>query len=134
MIKLVKNEKEIVRDSFGLWISGLFSAVCGWNKNASFIEKKEFFFLILERLLIERKVIFILPGADCYVSPANPNPKLTVENVEAQWRAPVSEIISFLRSRWPDSVNDENDENLKYYFYELPGLIWVGEDGRLVAS
>lgn len=78
--------------------------------------------------------MLFFPGADCYVSPTNPNPKLKVENVEAQWRAPVSEIISFLRSRWPDSVREENEENLKYYFYELPGLIWVGEDGRLVAS
>lgn len=41
---LVRNEKEIVRDSLGLWISGLFSAVCGGKKNASFIEKKSFSF------------------------------------------------------------------------------------------
>lgn len=47
---LIKNEREIVRDSFGLWISGLFSAVCAWNKNASFTEKRVVF-LILERLL-----------------------------------------------------------------------------------
>lgn len=128
------HENEIIQDAFGLWISGLFSAVCGWNSGASFLEKKEFFFAILEKLLRDGKVIFIVPGADCYVSPANPAPKLTVEDPEARWGAPVPEIMNFVRSRWPERANDENDVGLTYYFYELPGLIWVGEDGRLVVS
>ncbi|WP_175941830.1 hypothetical protein [Burkholderia pyrrocinia] len=127
-------ESEIVRDAFGLWISGLFSAVCGWNPGASFLEKKEFFFKLLEKLLREGKVMFIAPGADCYVSPSNPTPKFTVEDPEARWSAPVSEIMNYVRSRWPEEAGDENDVELTYYFYELPGLIWVGEDGRLVVS
>jgi hypothetical protein len=128
------HENEIIRDAFGLWISGLFSAVCGWNPGASFLEKKEFFFAILEKLLREGKVMFIAPGADCYISPANPTPKLTVEDPEARWSASVSEIMSYVQSRWPEEVNDDKDVELTYYFYELPGLIWVGEDGRLIVS
>jgi hypothetical protein len=128
------HETEIVRDAFGLWISGLFSAVCGWNPGASFAEKKAFFFALLEKLLREGKVMFIAPGADCYVSPANPTPKLTVEDPKARWSAPVPEIMNYVRSRWPEEANDENDVELTYYFYELPGLIWVGENGRLAVS
>jgi len=130
----IAHESEIVRDAFGLWISGLFSAVCGWNPDASFAEKKEFFFVLLEKLLAEGKVMFITPGADCYVSPANPTPKLTVNDPEARWSAPVSEIVSYVRSRWPETARDEYDLELTYYFYELPGLIWVKEDGQFVVS
>ncbi|WP_155623398.1 hypothetical protein [Burkholderia vietnamiensis] len=128
------HESEIVRDAFGLWISGLFSAICGWNPDASFLEKKGFFFALLDQLLRQGKVMFIAPGADCYVSPINPTPRLTVEDPEARWTAPVPEIMSYVKSRWPETINDEKDVELTYYFYELPGLIWVGDDGRLVVS
>ncbi|AJC21294.1 hypothetical protein [Pandoraea pulmonicola] len=131
---ILNHQREIVRDAFGLWISGLFSAVCGWNPGASFLEKKEYFLSLLETLLREGKVMFIAPGADCYVSPANPTPKLTVEDPEARWNAPISEIMDYVRGRWPEKASDEKDIELTYYFYELPGLIWVGEDGRLVVS
>jgi len=130
----MEHEGEIVRDAFGLWISGLFSAVCEWNPEATFWEKREFFFALLERLLRERKVMFIALGVDCYVSPSNPTPKYTVEDEEARWNAPVAEMMNYVRSRWPDGVTSEHDVELTYYFYELPGLIWVGEDGRLVVS
>ena len=128
------HENDIVHDAFGLWISGLFSAVCGWNPGASFLEKKVFFFTLLEKLLQERKVMFIAPGADCYVSQTNPTPKLTVADTEARWSAPIPEIMNYVRERWPETVSEENDVELMYYFCELPGLIWVGEGGRLVAS
>lgn len=78
--------------------------------------------------------MFITPGADCYVSPENPVPKLTIEDPDARWSAPISEIMSFVRNKWPGEADDKNDLELTYYFYELPGLIWVGEDGKLVAS
>ena len=130
----MEHETEIVRDAFGLWISGLFSAVCGWNQGASFLEKKKFFFELIERLLQEGKVMFIAPGADCYVSPANPTPKLTVRDPEARWSAPVSEIVNYVRSRWPADVSNEMDVELTYYFYELPGLIWFTDDGQPVVS
>lgn len=130
----IPHEIEIVRDAFGQWVSGLFGAVCGWNADVKFPEQKELFFLLLEKLLKSGRLMFIMPGADCYVSSDNPKPKLTIEDPNAQWNAPVSEIMGFVRNKWPAEVNDRNDVELTYYFYELPGLIWVGKDGRLVAS
>ena len=59
--------------------------------------------------------------------------KLSIADPEARWRAPISEIMDFVRNKWPREVNDMNDLELTYYFYDLPGLIWVGEDGKLVA-
>ena len=130
----IPYENEIVRDAFGQWISGLFGAVCGWNPNVRFTEQKELFFSLLENLLDDGRAMLIAPGADCYISTDNPNPKLTIEDPDVHWKAPVAEIMRFVRDGWPSGANDMNDLELTYYFYELPGLIWVTEDGKLVAS
>lgn len=130
----IPHEHEIVRDAFGQWVSGLFGAVCGWNPSVKFTEQKELFFSLLEKLLDDGRVMFIAPGADCYISSDNPKPKLTIEDPDAHWKAPVAEIMRFVRDGWPSGANDMNDLELTYYFYELPGLIWVREDGKLVAS
>jgi hypothetical protein len=130
----MNHENKIIHDAFGLWISGLFSAVCGWNPNASFVEQKEFFFALLEKLLRENKVMFIAPGADCYISPINPKPKFTIKDSRAIWNAPIPEIMNYVKSRWPEKVVDDKDVELTYYFYELPGLVWIDENGRPVAS
>ncbi|WP_175135398.1 hypothetical protein [Achromobacter pulmonis] len=130
----MEHENEIVRDAFGLWISGLFSAVCGWNPSRSFLEQKEIFFVLLEKLLREGAVMFIAPDVDCYFSTSNPSSRYTVEDPEARWNAPVHEIMSYVRGRWPKEAKQKNDVELTYYFYELPGLIWVRADGGLFAS
>lgn len=130
----IEQENEIIGAAFGQWVSGLFGAVCRSYPNANFQEQKEIFFTLLEKMLKNGRVIFIVPGADCYISPDNPTPKLTIENPEAHWNAPVSEIMDFVRNKWPAQADDVNDLELTYYFYELPGLVWVGDDGKLVAS
>lgn len=134
LVMNIEHENEVTRTAFGQWVSGLFGAVCGCYPNTKFHEQKELFFLILEKLLKSGRVIFIVPGSDCYISAQNPTPKLTIENPEAHWNAPVSEIMNFVRNKWPAQANDMHDLELTYYFYELPGLIWVGDDGKLVAS
>lgn len=68
----IPHEHEIVRDAFGRWISGLFGSVCGWNPSVKFIEQRELFFSLLEKLLDDGRVMFIAPGADCYISSDNP--------------------------------------------------------------
>lgn len=85
-------------------------------------------------MLANRRVLFMGPGADCYVSPASPAPKLTIEDPNAHWRAPVSAMMGFVRAKWPAEANDKDTPELTYYFYELAGLIWVGKDGKLTAS
>ncbi len=80
------------------------------------------------------KVKFIAPGADCYVSPENPKPRFTIEDIDAQWNATPEEIVGQLRAQWPKQARNENDSELTMYFYSIPGIIWVGEDGALMAS
>lgn len=133
-MKPIEHIDEIVRDSFGLWITGLFSAISSWNPTLSFEEHKEAFFWLIDRLLRAGKVKFVAPGADCYTSPENPQPRLTIEDNEAQWHEVPEVIVARLRAEWPEHARDENDLDLTTYFYSIPGIIWVGEDGRLVVS
>lgn len=41
----IKFVEKIVRDSFGLWISAIFSAIGSWNTELSFSQQKDAFFL-----------------------------------------------------------------------------------------
>lgn len=120
---------QVVSDSFGLWISGLFSSVSGHYPELSFSQKGNLFFQVVERLLNEGKIKFIAPGADCYVSPSNPHPSLTINDEAAHWNVGVPDIIAFLKKMWPVDVNSEDDIDWIVYFYELPGVIWLTSDG-----
>lgn len=133
-MKPLAHLDEIVRDSFGLWISGLFSTIGSWNPGLSFEERREAFFWLLEHLLRAGRIKFIAPGADCYTSPENPHPRLTIFDIDAHWRDRPESIVAQLRAQWPEHVVDENDVDLSSYFYTIPGIIWVSEDGSLVAS
>ncbi len=130
----IEHIDEIVRDSFGLWITGLFSTISSWNPTLSFQEHKEAFFWLIEQQLRAGRIKFIAPGADCYVSPENPHPRLTIQDEEAQWHETPTAIVAYLRAQWPEHASDENDSDLVTYFCSIPGVIWVGEDGTLVAS
>jgi hypothetical protein len=125
---------EIIRSSFGLWISSLFSAISGWNPGISFYDQKEAFFWLIELLLKNGKIKFIAPGADCYVSPNNPKPRFNIYDRGAQWQATPTEIINYLRERWPPNALEENDLDLLIFFYEMPGVIWINDAGDLVAA
>lgn len=133
-MKPIEHIDEIIRDAFGLWITGLFGAISAWNPALSFEEHKDAFFWLIEKLLLAGKIKFIAPGADCYTSPKNPHPQFTIEDAEAQWHETPREIVAYLLARWPEHAHNENDLDLVTYFYSIPGIIWVGEDGTLVAS
>ncbi len=49
-MKPIEHIDEIVRDAFGLWITGLFSAISAWNSALSFEEHKDAFFLADRRV------------------------------------------------------------------------------------
>ncbi|RKE24463.1 hypothetical protein B0G76_8351 [Paraburkholderia sp. BL23I1N1] len=130
----IEHIDEIIQDSFGLWITGLFSAIGGWNPALSFEQHKAAFFWLIEHLLRTGKIKFIAPGADCYVSPENPHPRFTIHDDEAQWNDSPEAIVAQLRAQWPQDARDEDDLDLIAYLYSMPGVIWVGDDGTLVAS
>ncbi|MBX7276957.1 hypothetical protein ACLBW8_27255 [Pseudomonas sp. M5A4_2d] len=130
----VKFFDEIVRDSFGLWVSALFSSIGSWNPEFTFEQRKDAFFYMVECLLVNGKIKFIKPGADCYISPSNPLPKLSIYDEAAHWDLSVKEIISYLREGWPKGAESENDVELTVYFYEIPGVIWIDKNGCFFAS
>ncbi|MNJ47931.1 hypothetical protein D3C77_431080 [compost metagenome] len=130
----IRFVEEIVRDSFGLWISALFSAIGSWNPELSFSQQKEAFFSVIEYLLVTGKIKFIAPNADCYVSPDNPHPRFTINDEESHWGGDAKQIVAYLKDKWPESVVSEGDEALTLYFYEIPGIIWVDENGYFFAS
>jgi hypothetical protein len=130
-IKFIDN---IVRDSFGQWISALFSAIGSWNPELSFPQQKDAFFSVIEYLLTTGKIKFIAPNADCYISSDNPHPKFSINDEAAHWRLNATQIVSYLKEKWPEGVVSEGDEALTLYFYEVPGIIWVDENGCLFAS
>ena len=88
---------------------------------------------MIESLLVNGKIKFIKPGADCYVSPDNPHPRLSCDEM-AHWDLGVKEIVSSLRDGWPESAKSENDAELTIYFYDIPGVVWVDESGCFFAS
>jgi hypothetical protein len=128
------DDTEIVKDVFGLSLASLFSAVSGRNPQATFSEKKVTFFSLLTRLLNGGRMMFIVPGADCYVSSEKPTSELTIYDAAARWTAPTNEIVQFISERWPSEVNNDDDIELLIYFYTLPGLIWVTDDGEFISS
>ncbi len=133
-MKQLHHIDEIVRDSFGLWISGLFSAISSWNPTQTFEERKEAPFWLIERLLRVGKIGFVAPAADCYSSPDNPRPRFTIKDDEAHWHDVPESIVAQLRAQWAEHARDENDLALVTYFYSIPAIIWVKDDGTLVAS
>ncbi|WP_160009331.1 hypothetical protein [Rhizobium sp. 18055] len=133
MQKTVDTDQAI-EDAFGLWISSLFSAIGGRNPELPFNKHVEVFFSVITQLLKAERIYFIAPDADCYTSPSNPHPRLTIEDTAARWNAPVEEIVSALRSDWPCHVDHPDHIDLLVYFYEIPGVIWVAADGTFVGS
>ncbi|MGS0604597.1 hypothetical protein WMO32_21870 [Xanthomonas oryzae pv. oryzicola] len=130
----IEKLNEMACNSFGLSLSALFSSVEGQYPDFGFYQRKEIFFVAVEKLLKEGKIKFIAPGADCYVSPQRPSPELSIENTKAHWNESADKIIKYLKERWPKDAADDNDDELNIYFYEVPSVIWIDEFGNYFSS
>lgn len=117
----IDHIQDIVNCSFGLWISGLFSAISGWNPDITFQEHTEAFFALLKELLDAGKVRFCPPN------------ELWHEGYDV-WDADTSTILEYLQCRWPSEAISANDLVLTNYFYEMPAILWVAADGALHGS
>lgn len=111
---MLKDKDEIVNNARGLWLSALFSNVCGYNPELSFVQQREAFFGLVAELL-EAKIIRF----------ASPNEIWSEQN--DIWQAPTETILNYLRERWPPHAESENQ--LTEYFFAVPAVLWVGEDG-----
>jgi hypothetical protein len=112
---------EIVKNSFGLWITALFDAILVPNPNLTFQEHKEAFLWLVEQLLREGRIKFCPPS------------ELWREGYDI-WDADVFTIITYLRGHWPDSARSNSDLVLSDYFYAMPAILWVGDDGKITSS
>lgn len=101
----IEQIDEIVEDSFGLWIDGLFGSISTWNPDIStFQEHKEAFFWLVEHLLRTGKIKFFTPNE-------------LWRGGDDIWDADVPTIIKYLRSCWPVGADSKNSVDLVYYFF-----------------
>lgn len=114
----IEHTDEIFNDSFGLWISSLFSAISGRNPGIGFDEQKQAFFFLLEKWLEEGKIRFCRPD----------------DPLNQVWETDSNQIINYLKERWPTDACDEQDSDLNLYFYEIPAILWVDSTGKLHGS
>lgn len=117
----IQNYDEILKVSFGLWISGLLSAIGGFNPAFTFPEQKAAFFWVLEKLQNEGKIQF-----------CPPNEFWTLGN--DIWDAEATTIVQYFHSHWPSNAQAEDDRVLVDYFYNMPAVMWVGVNGELYGS
>ena len=110
----IRNLDKIYSDAFGLWISGLFSAIEGNNTGMTFDDHREAFFAILKLWLDQGKIRFCTPS----------------DPLGEVWDAPSAQIVDYLKARWPRSATHAHDSDLNLYFYDIPALFWVGADGQ----
>ena len=124
---------EIIEYSFGLSMYLLFSNLKDQNDNVCLDSVKENFFQVIEYLLKQKKIMLVTPGADIYQTQEH-IPKLNIYDKEAQWDVSPEDAVQYFRERWPKNLKDSNDVELTYYLYEMPGIIWIADDGSLYAS
>jgi hypothetical protein len=111
----ISNFEKIYSDSFGLWVSGLFSAIEGNNRGLSFDNQREAFFEIIK--------LWLDQGGIKFCKPTDP--------LSEVWHVRSDQIVEYLKSHWPQHATNEDDDDLNMYFYEIPAIFWVGSDGKL---
>ncbi|ENU1228622.1 hypothetical protein ABN306_18290 [Providencia huaxiensis] len=112
---------EIIGDAKGLWLSGLFGSIVSWNPNKCFYEHRGIFFSMIKELL-EKQIIR-------FCSPDDPLGK----NIP-YWNANSQEIVNHLEQYWPENAKAEDDDDLNFYFYEMPAILWMDGSGKYVGS
>jgi hypothetical protein len=116
---MLNDKEEMLGNAFGMWISALFSDIAGYNPNLSFLEQKQQFFILVKELLDGGRIKF-----------CTPNEIWSKDN--DVWDAESEEIIKYLEAKWPVLAQSERD--LSEYFYEIPAVLWVDEQGNLIGS
>jgi len=116
----VREIDQIALDAFGKWSNALFASIRTYNEYANFSDYKDAFFLILKKFLDERKVYF-----------EDPNSKFGSGTI---WQADTDTIIQYWLDHWPKAADNLGDADLNIYFYKMPAILWVGDDGKLYSS
>ncbi|WP_321788080.1 MULTISPECIES: hypothetical protein [Paraburkholderia] len=115
----INGIENIIHNTSGLWITALFDGILVPNPALTFSEHKEAFFWLVEKLLQDGKIKFCPPN------------ELWREGYDI-WNVDISTIMTYLRSHWPQSVNSKNDIALADYFYAIPSIIWIDDNGEIL--
>ncbi|MGD8250644.1 hypothetical protein [Ralstonia pseudosolanacearum] len=117
----IAGVSEIFENAFGLWITALFDGILVQNPTLMFDEHKEAFFELVERFLRDGRIKFCPPS------------DLWHEGYDI-WDLEISMIVGYLRHHWPPSAKSKDDAALSDYFYAMPAILWIGNDGEITSS
>lgn len=125
--------EQIIEACFGLWSNSLWVAP---RSLSGFDDLKDAYFCLIEKLLKDGVIRFIDPDEvdNVMVVRDHPPPPKTIQDTSTHWHVATEQIVSYLRSRWPLNATDENDPSVNLYFYEIPPIIWRGENNVWVGS
>lgn len=128
---------------FGKWINSLFYLIVRKTGNVSFFDAKEVFFVILNKLIKDGKVVLSPPPCLDDVEPgyyvisdgySNRQQYRKAYRADADepnrfwvWDAPVDKQISYFRSAFPKDVSGPEDVELNLYWYldKCPRIGWL---------
>lgn len=139
-------EQDLWQNSFGGWISVLWSSLAEVMPEESLAVQKETFFAVIGKWLGDGKIRFFPPA----VGSSTMSVARTYNCGYGRWAASYADdrpvifwnedpgvIVAYLKAGWPAEARDAKDESLISYFYDpslCPGILWVDEDGGLKAS
>lgn len=119
----------VYKNILGLWINAVFGVLLPIDDKVklSFEEEKEVFFILLEKLTDENKIVFL----DSRIAFDN-NIKLK----DKVWNKSPYEVIQYIKDVFPRSALDENDDELNLFWYDTcPPIAWVHpKTGELISS
>jgi hypothetical protein len=98
------------------------------NRECSFTEGKEVFFLILKKLLDDNKVVLFAPYSMFNENTSQWDKTITIRKYgDTIWGLPSKEIIQYMRDVFPKDIETENDGKLIDFWFseECPQIGWV---------
>jgi len=116
----IENLEELAKGIEGLSLRPLFCKIRELNQDISFWQQKDAFFWVLEKWLSEGRLKLVSPERS-----ALPPEQAEDLGLPLYWEAEAESITAELRDKWPRNVLDENDDELKKYFFKLPKVIWI---------
>lgn len=117
--------------AFGQWIDGLW----GWTPALGIEEQKENFFLLLEYLLREGKVVLDIPND---IEEGSSLCKMRQQaDWNDVWNIPIEDQIAYIKKHFPKDLTDPDDLKITDFFFGdyCPRIGWVyPETGEIIAS
>ncbi|MDV7341503.1 hypothetical protein RYZ26_17975 [Terasakiella sp. A23] len=126
---IISDKNEIYEHAFGCWITAFWGALKVYNPSLTLKVQKETFFTLLKEFLDEGQIVLLVP-----YSLYQKTPERDMYDCKGIWDVPHTEMISYMRTHWPDGITDENDLKLNDYFYSeyCPMIGWVDEEHQTI--